>query len=376
MIHFLIQYSYLSDYGIKFESEVAIKGLYNKYLISGTGDIVVELQNSKKYLIDIKSMRSNLFNKLHTLDDVSSLYIGQTALYTLGLGLENGGILFWNKDTGELKEFFFSRNHERAKPILKKALSNALVAKNYLFGKKNIPILDECKQHKGKFKSCPYSSVCFSCRNIDSITTNSLKILRKNSMKKKVLVKSKSKLKPKKKVVVKKKIQEKEKVQVKSKSEQKLRWDKVLKSEQIKELEIFRKVIEETIDVMKPDKKLEDYINKLETLADASDRVLEIYLAIITAWHNYYARQLKLSEVIKTVADEQRKMFYSIAIRNLKGTITEKKQLAFSDELYLEALDVYYIAKAIYDSVQSNFDLCDRSYKAVSRIVKIREMEK
>jgi predicted regulator of amino acid metabolism with ACT domain len=177
-------------------------------------------------------------------------------------------------------------------------------------------------------------------------------------------------------VVVKKKIQEKEKVQVKSKSEQKLRWDKVLKSEQIKELEIFRKVIEETIDVMKPDKKLEDYINKLETLADASDRVLEIYLAIITAWHNYYARQLKLSEVIKTVADEQRKMFYSIAIRNLKGTITEKKQLAFSDELYLEALDVYYIAKAIYDSVQSNFDLCDRSYKAVSRIVKIREMEK
>ena len=181
MLHFLIQYSYLPDYGIKFKAEVPVTSLYKKYLIAGTGDIVVEMQNGKEYLIDIKSMKGLLFNKLKTLDDVSSLYIGQTALYALGLKVKNSGILFWNKDTSELKEFFFSSEHERAKPILKKALQNATIGKNFLFGKKSVPILDECKNLEGKFKSCSYSSVCFSCKkikDIDRITTDKFRLFK------------------------------------------------------------------------------------------------------------------------------------------------------------------------------------------------------
>jgi hypothetical protein len=153
------------------------------------------------------------------------------------------------------------------------------------------------------------------------------------------------------------------------------------KSNKLKEYESLRDVKEVKMaiaslpNINEPEYDISEYLNNVINLADASDRDLGKHLALFTSWQNYYNVKLKEAEIIKTVAEEQMKYFYILAIQSLSGTITEKKQLAFIDELYLASLAVYNTAKAKHSSIETSFLTCDRAYKAVSRIVKIREMQ-
>lgn len=159
VIHSLI-YSYLVNYGAEFATETSVDGL-KEYFIMGTADIVIKLQDGKKYLGDVKSIRSELFNKLKTVDDIQKRYLTQASIYAKGLSIKNCFILFWNKNTGELKEFFFKRDEV----AISKALKNAKNAKNFLLGKKKLPILEECKVQSGKYMTCDFSSICFFCKD-------------------------------------------------------------------------------------------------------------------------------------------------------------------------------------------------------------------
>lgn len=158
-IHSLI-YSYLSDYDADFRYEVSVQGL-KKYLIRGTADLVIRLQDNEEYLGDIKTIRAELFNKLKTVDDIQKRYKTQASIYAKGLGIKNCFILYWNKNTGELKEFFFKRDEK----AINFAVKNAVNAKNFLLGRKKLPILDECKSQSGKYTNCAFSSLCFFCKD-------------------------------------------------------------------------------------------------------------------------------------------------------------------------------------------------------------------
>jgi hypothetical protein len=161
MIHALIKYIYLKDFP-NCEVEVPIKSLYEKYLIGGTADIKMLMMSGRKRIWDVKTMKDSEFNKLdeNNLQTVKEAYVGQGDLYMLGLKIFDYGILAWNKDNGDLKEILFSFDRERVKPLL----VTATKGRNFLLGGK-VPILDECKKSTGRYKSCPYSSICFRCKD-------------------------------------------------------------------------------------------------------------------------------------------------------------------------------------------------------------------
>lgn len=122
-----------------------------------------------------------------------------------------------------------------------------------------------------------------------------------------------------------------------------------------------------------PKYELAKYLNKLSELADIHDSSLQNYLAAYSSWQNYIGVQLKIAEIIESVAESQAKYFYSLAIKSSEGKITERRELAFNDDKYLTSVEILNIAKAKVDSLANVFSACDRAYKTVSRIIAIRE---
>jgi len=174
IIHMLVQYGYLPGYKdmIKpskfyFEVEKSVTSLFEKYFISGTADVVIRLQDNKKYVLDIKTARSSVFYSIKSIKDIQKSYLVQLNLYMLGLNIGRGLFYFWNKDTGEHKEIFVKLDRE----LIKGALNNAINGKAFLDGKKVPYILRECINTKGKYLTCGFSSLCFKCGNkpLDSI---------------------------------------------------------------------------------------------------------------------------------------------------------------------------------------------------------------
>jgi len=60
---------------------------------------------------------------------------------------------------------------------------------------------------------------------------------------------------------------------------------------------------------------------------------------------------------------------YSLAIESAAGTVNLKKDLAKNDKEYNQALAVYHQAKYMYEAYQAKFDMCERGFKLVSRIL-------
>lgn len=171
ILHGLIQYSYLPEISkinnIKYSVENSVDYLYDKYLISGTDDIEIELQDKNIWIVDIKTANSNSFYKYKTVADIGSDYLVQSNLYMLGRRIPRFCFLFINKNTTEpqMTEFFL----EYDKNIIKEPIKNAKKAKNFLFGKQNINILPECKNLSGRYKNCQFSSLCFLIKNKDDL---------------------------------------------------------------------------------------------------------------------------------------------------------------------------------------------------------------
>lgn len=168
LLHFLIQYGYLKDYygdTANYKVEVPIKSLFKDYLISGTADIEIKLQDGKLYVVDIKTMRSEQFNKVKTIQDISMRYIVQLMLYLYGLKIKRGIFLLVNKNDSHVKELHLDFKGYVIVPVLK----TAKTAKSFLSGNAVPPILPECKKQQTRFKQCVYSSMCFSCTKANDL---------------------------------------------------------------------------------------------------------------------------------------------------------------------------------------------------------------
>jgi len=165
MIHSLIQYGYLPDMKKKYKVEIPNKSLFAKYLIGGTADITMLMQDIKEWVLDIKTMKQEMFMKLDEKNygTVQTHYLVQILLYMYGLKITRGGIVYWNKNTGDIKEFYFSfPNISAIKPFIQNELEISLKGKAFLSGKK-VPILRECEKQTGRYDKCEYSTVCFRC---------------------------------------------------------------------------------------------------------------------------------------------------------------------------------------------------------------------
>lgn len=166
LMHCLIQYSYLPDYGIEgLEVEISITRLLSKFLIAGTADIKCILQDGEEYCGDIKTIKQSGYDKL-TKDILHTTYyrkyLTQLAIYMLGLKVEKGFILFINKNDGNMKEFFFTL--KELEPYLLLALRSAQKGKFFLEGK-NVPMLKDCELKKGSvFTQCRYRGICSGCK--------------------------------------------------------------------------------------------------------------------------------------------------------------------------------------------------------------------
>lgn len=161
MVHALIQYGYLKDFS-DCKVEVPIVSLFEKYLIGGTADITLKMQSRKKMIWDVKTMNGESFQKIdeNNFKTLPEGYVTQGDLYMFGLRIFDYGVLCWNKNNGDLKEITFRFDKERVKP----ALVTAMKGRKFLLGEK-ISILDECKKGAGRYRNCPYSSVCFRCKD-------------------------------------------------------------------------------------------------------------------------------------------------------------------------------------------------------------------
>lgn len=151
--------------------------------------------------------------------------------------------------------------------------------------------------------------------------------------------------------------------------------NEVMSYELIMEHEAVKQALDLLPDLKEPDTDLKDYLDKLGDIPEASDSLLENFLIVFAHWESYYEVKLKLANVIKSVADEQEKRFLKLAIAedDSKANITEKRERAYSDPHHLEAVAVCQLANVKVDALETMVNACQRGYKAVSRVVSIRE---
>lgn len=168
-LHGLIQYGYLPAIsGLKFNVEVPLDSLYDRFLIGGTYDIDVVLQDDSVWLGDIKTMLQSKFSKLDDVSKIDFNYIVQINLYMLGARIPRAFFVIVNKNTTspQFKDFFLKFD----KKVVVEPLENAVLAKQFLLGKKEVDILPECIKREGKYKSCKFSSICFRTKTTDTLS--------------------------------------------------------------------------------------------------------------------------------------------------------------------------------------------------------------
>lgn len=93
------------------ESEIPIEIVKYGMIIKGHADFIIEL-NAKKLLIELKSIRSEMFYKL---DGPSSDYVTQWMIYSDCLEIYEGRMLYENKNDQELKQYKMLWNKDMVK---------------------------------------------------------------------------------------------------------------------------------------------------------------------------------------------------------------------------------------------------------------------
>lgn len=139
---------------------------------------------------------------------------------------------------------------------------------------------------------------------------------------------------------------------------------------QLTETQEVQSMIAHLEGLSKPVSDLRKYLNNVGKIYKYDNGVLEKYLSIYSAWQNYLGEQLTIADTVKTVAESQKKYFFSVAVKVTKGgNISEKKEVAIKHPKYQVALQVAIEADSIYRAVLTKFDNCERAYRLVSRIL-------
>lgn len=132
---------------------------------------------------------------------------------------------------------------------------------------------------------------------------------------------------------------------------------------------VVKSALSNIIGLGKPDKEIKTSMSSVRKLNELDNDQLEEYLGLFTAWQNYFDERLTIAEAIEDVAKDQVEEVYSLAYAETKGSTNEKKDLAKKNPMYLQAVEIRSSAKSVVRGLQGKFNACDRSYKAVSRIL-------
>jgi len=135
-------------------------------LITGRADLVVSLDN-QLYVVDIKTIADYGFNLLSSVSDISKNYIYQIQLYMHFLKIPNGIILFENKNTNEMKEFFISYNKDLCEKLIERMKNLKIKIDNKIVPEKPYDLEDwQCNY-------CRFKKVCYGMNNnIDANNDN------------------------------------------------------------------------------------------------------------------------------------------------------------------------------------------------------------
>lgn len=141
----------------------------------------------------------------------------------------------------------------------------------------------------------------------------------------------------------------------------------------IAESESVAKALSNVDFLKKPTKKIEKYLNLVGTLDEHDNESLETFLSVFTAWQNYSQYLLVMADIIRTIAEDQKSFYYSLALSGVTSkVVADKKSAAEVNDNYKKAKDVYSAAVNNVKALQVLFDSCDRAYKLTSRILSKR----
>lgn len=105
--------------------------------------------------VEYKSINQNGFSRISSFG-VEEMHLEQTHSYMLAGGYDSFRVVYENKNTNHLKEFHVKRDEA----IIDKVM-NDLTALNESIRTEELPeVLDECAQKTGRYRYCPFASVC------------------------------------------------------------------------------------------------------------------------------------------------------------------------------------------------------------------------
>lgn len=143
----------------------------------------------------------------------------------------------------------------------------------------------------------------------------------------------------------------------------------VLNVEKLSNSEVVKRAIDNLLGLAIPKADITKYLDAITSLSEKDLDDLEKIMSLFIRWQNYFGEQYVIADALKMAAESQMSYYWSLAIESANGTINAKKELAERDSEYIKAKEVYNITSSGFNAIKMKFDMCERGYKLVSRII-------
>lgn len=137
-------------------SEVEVGWRIPELHMSGTMDGVGEL-DGERWGFELKGANDNTYRYVATFDAPKAEHLLQVGAYFLGNpDIDRFSLVYENKNSNEYREFVVSRDDA---PVDK--VKDALSTLNFYLDTSTMPpVLEECQQRTGAYRSCPFATTC------------------------------------------------------------------------------------------------------------------------------------------------------------------------------------------------------------------------
>lgn len=105
--------------------------------------------------VEYKSINQNGYSRV-TSFGVDTAHLEQTHSYMLAGGYDSFRVVYENKNTNYLKEFKVDRDED----IITKVKADLIQLNESIHEEKLPPMLEECIEKTGRYRYCPFASVC------------------------------------------------------------------------------------------------------------------------------------------------------------------------------------------------------------------------
>lgn len=109
--------------------------------------------------VEYKSINQNGYSRVASYG-VDENHLEQTHSYMLAGDYDSFRVVYENKNTNYLKEFKVHRDES----IITKVRTDLIQLNESIHDETLPPMLDECKEKKGRYRYCPFASVCPTAR--------------------------------------------------------------------------------------------------------------------------------------------------------------------------------------------------------------------